>query len=148
MGSARSAAAQSLADVARAEAERRKTIARPSRVYTNKDLKPAAAGRRGNRTCFGKRRAAKPVVRRAGRGSTRLTTPDTPRPAGSEAVTDDANRRVADESSEWRRRMAEARDEVERSRTLADALQSRINALTADFSARDDPAQRATSARN
>jgi hypothetical protein len=37
-----SVAAQSLADVARAEAERRKTIAQPSRVYTNKDLKPVA----------------------------------------------------------------------------------------------------------
>jgi hypothetical protein len=34
-------AGQSLADVARLEAERRKTIARPSRVYTNHDLKPA-----------------------------------------------------------------------------------------------------------
>ena len=39
--------------------------------------------------------------------------------------------------------MAEARDQVERSRMFAEALQSRINALTADFSARDDPAQRA-----
>ena len=39
--------------------------------------------------------------------------------------------------------MAEARDQVERSRMFAEALQSRINALNADFSARDDPAQRA-----
>jgi hypothetical protein len=39
--------------------------------------------------------------------------------------------------------MAEARDRVARSRTFAEALQSQINALTADFSARDDPAQRA-----
>ena len=31
---------------------------------------------------------------------------------------------------------------LDRDRTLADALQSHINALTADFSARDDPAQR------
>jgi hypothetical protein len=39
--------------------------------------------------------------------------------------------------------MADARDQVERSRLFAEALQSRINALNADFSARDDPAQRA-----
>ncbi len=134
-------AAQSLADVARAEAERRKTIVRPSRVYTNKDLKPAP---RAEATAPVSESDAPPSpsshVPADGHS---LTTPDTPRPAGSEAVTDDANQRVADEE-EWRRRMAAARDEVERSRTLADALQSRINALTADFSARDDPAQRAT----
>ena len=38
--------------------------------------------------------------------------------------------------------MIDARASVDRSRTFADALQSRINALTADFSARSDPAQR------
>jgi hypothetical protein len=32
---------------------------------------------------------------------------------------------------------------LDHNHVLADALQSRINALTADFSARDDPAQRA-----
>jgi hypothetical protein len=39
--------------------------------------------------------------------------------------------------------MAEARERVERSRLFADALQSRVNALTTDFAARDDPAARA-----
>jgi len=50
---------------------------------------------------------------------------------------------LSDDEQRWRSRMAAARDQVDRSRTLAEALQSRINALTADFSARDDPAQRA-----
>lgn len=36
----------------------------------------------------------------------------------------------------------EARTNIDRSKTFAEALQTRINALTADFSARSDPAQR------
>jgi len=39
--------------------------------------------------------------------------------------------------------MAAARERVERSGLFADALQSRVNGLTADFAARDDPAARA-----
>ncbi len=38
--------------------------------------------------------------------------------------------------------MTAARTQLERSRTFADALQSRIAALTVDFINRDDPAQR------
>jgi len=43
----------------------------------------------------------------------------------------------------WRARMASARNALERDQLLADALQTRINSLTNDASARDDPAQRA-----
>jgi hypothetical protein len=42
----------------------------------------------------------------------------------------------------WSGRMKDLLAQLDRDRTLVDALQSRINALTADFSARDDPAQR------
>ena len=38
--------AQSLADLARIEAERRSGIAQPSRIYTNKDLKPVRSPER------------------------------------------------------------------------------------------------------
>ena len=43
----------------------------------------------------------------------------------------------------WRERMDAAREDVRRNQAFAAALQSRINGLTADFSARDDPFQRA-----
>ena len=43
----------------------------------------------------------------------------------------------------WRDRIDAAREDVRRNQAFATALQSRINGLTADFSARDDPAQRA-----
>jgi hypothetical protein len=39
--------------------------------------------------------------------------------------------------------MKDARDGLARSQTFAEALQSRINALSTDFVNRDDPAQRA-----
>ena len=42
----------------------------------------------------------------------------------------------------WSGRMQQLQDQLQRDRTLADALQSRINALTTDFVNRDDPAQR------
>lgn len=42
----------------------------------------------------------------------------------------------------WRKRMASARDALSRSQVFAEALQSRINALTTDFANRDDPVQR------
>src|SRR4029077_17820514 len=42
----------------------------------------------------------------------------------------------------WSGRMKDLLAQLDRDRILVDALQSRINALTADFSARDDPAQR------
>jgi hypothetical protein len=43
----------------------------------------------------------------------------------------------------WRDKMDAAREDVRRDQTFAAALQSRINALTADFTGRDDPYQRA-----
>src|SRR4029078_7385028 len=39
----------------------------------------------------------------------------------------------------WSRRMKDLQVQLARDEAFAEALQSRINALTADFSARDDP---------
>jgi hypothetical protein len=125
--------AQSLADIARAEAERRKSIAQPSRVYTNKDLKPvrppAGAVQAGERGAAPRREHQKGADNREA-----AATPTDPSARGPAHDSDE---------SRWRRRMADARERAERSRTFAEALQSRINALTTDFSARDDPAARA-----
>lgn len=40
------------------------------------------------------------------------------------------------------------KDQLDRDQTFADALQTRINVLTADFAAHDDPAQRAVISQN
>jgi SMC interacting uncharacterized protein involved in chromosome segregation len=70
-------------------------------------------------------------------------------PAGTPAAGDQKpaaeQKPGADEKDEawWRARMTQAREELRRSEMFIQALQSRINSLAADFSSRDDPAQRA-----
>jgi hypothetical protein len=120
---------QSLADVAKKEEERRKTVAQPAKVYTNKDLAPTPP-------------PATPP-------------PDTATPAAArpEAVKDNkespkgaqaaGEKPVVKDQSYWGDRRKSLTAQIDRDQTLADALQSRINALTTDFVNRADPAQRA-----
>lgn len=113
-----------LAEVARKEAERRKTIKTPSKLYTNDDV----AKTRGVMTSAAPVLVAAPVPAPApGESAAQSTAP--PEPAKDEAY--------------WRARITEAQDRLRRSRMFADALQTRINSLTADFTRWDDPAQRA-----
>lgn len=108
------AAAQSLAEVAQKEEARRKAIKVPGRVYTNSDLKPEP----------------------------------TPSPAGLEPLAAAAEAREGpprpEEKGEayWRELIRTARAALERSQVVTAALQSRLNALSSDIAARDDPAQR------
>ena len=44
--------------------------------------------------------------------------------------------------AEWKKRIADERDALSRAQTFAEALQSRINVLSADFVNVDDPARR------
>ena len=57
----------------------------------------------------------------------------------------DAAKKPEEEKGEeyWRERMSRAREELRRNQMFQEALQTRINSLTNDFSARDDPYQRA-----
>jgi hypothetical protein len=131
--------AQTLADVARAEEARRKAVAKTAKVYTNDDLKadfttavtpapaPPAAASGGAAPATGAPGAA------GAQGAA---------PTQADAATGAAAAPVRDQAY-WSARIAEARSATERSRMFADALQSRINALTTDFVNRDDPAQRA-----
>ena len=115
----------SLAELAKKEQERRKAIAPATRVITNKDLPKSTTP---------------PAV-----------TPATP-PAAAAAPAADAkagDEKKPDEEKDlkdeayWRARMASAREELRRAEMFRDALQSRINALSADVVNRDDPYQRA-----
>jgi hypothetical protein len=124
--------AQSLADVARAEAERRKGITRPARIYTNKDLKPVRSAT-GSGPADRSGTAPEPRPPKADRDE---------RSSSSGGAVEGEEARERGESW-WRQRMADARGRAERSHMFAEALQSRANALTADFAARDDPAARA-----
>jgi len=111
-----------LAEIARKEQERRKTLKAPAKVYTNKDLPARAATVMSAPAVAPSAAAASPADKPA----------DKAKPA-------------ADQKDEawWRARMAQAREEVRRNELFAEALQTRINSLSADVINRDDPAQRA-----
>lgn len=122
---------QSLADVARQEAERRKTIAVRGKVYTNDSLRaepqpstPPAA-------------APAPSAPSAEAPAAPATTPEGAAPGSSAPAA-----ATPPTEADWRKKVAAARDSLARLQTFSEALQSRINALTADFVNRDDPAQR------
>jgi hypothetical protein len=66
-------------------------------------------------------------------------------PADAQAAADKAAAEQEPEKDEtwWRTRITEARAKLERTKFLSDAMQTRVNSLTNDWAARDDPAQRA-----
>jgi hypothetical protein len=145
------AAAQSLADVARKEQARRKTVKKTAPVYTNKDVRPtsgpaeapppagaatAAAGGAAP-AAEGEPPAAGQETAAGAEGSGKTEGGE----QGQASRTDEEQR--ADDEARWRERMREARAALERNQMFEQALESRINALWADFTARDDPAQRA-----
>ena len=123
-----SARAQSLADVARAEQARRKAVKGAPKVYTNEDLKGT-----GEQMTSEAAAAAAPPAPGA--------KPDTakPDPEKEKAKPEEPRK----DEKYWRERMTALRNELSRNKILADALQSRVNALNADFASRDNPVQRA-----
>ncbi len=119
--------AQSLGDVARQEEERRKTIATPGKLYTNQDLHRVSSSEPSDSS------SPVPSSSAGGAGSSQTSDPDAAA-APAEPARDQAY---------WRERIHSERNALSRAELFAEALQSRINGLTADFTARDDPAQRA-----
>lgn len=135
LAGAAAAGAQSLAEVARQEAERRKTIRTSGKVYTNESL----------------RNEPPPSTPTPAQVPAAPAGPESPaadaQPEGSPSAPAAAPAAPPAEApphgeADWRKRIAAARDALSRSQIFAEALQSRINALTADFVNRDDPAQR------
>ena len=128
-------AAQSLADVARAEETRRKTVKGRAKVYTNETLRGADGGDP----------PAAPAPPPAGAAA----TPSASEPAksaapaaGSKPPAPSAPDTAKDEKY-WRGRLTSARDALARSQTFAEALQTQINGLYTEFVNTSDPAQRA-----
>ena len=125
-------AAQSLADVARAEEARRKTQKAPVKVYTNEDLG------KGGEVAF----TPPPPA-----SDTSTAKPGAPAAAGAAKPPASKPSEPSDATGKdekyWRTRITDARTAVQRSQAFHDALQSQINGLYAQFVAIDDPAQRA-----
>jgi len=129
------AAAQTLADVAKAEEARRKAVKKPAKVLSNNDLKPDTGrpSTAATATTTPTDPAAPPTPTP---GAAPINIPLSPDPGA-------VAKPSAQDEAAWKERMATARAALDRSRMFADSLQSRINALTTDFVNRDDPAQRA-----
>lgn len=128
------ASAQSLADVARQEEARRKTITTSDKVYTNDTLRPspASTGQVPAPPPVPPRPAAESPVPSADAPDVDTPTPTDPAAPGEAPGTE----------ADWRARVTGEREALSRAQIFADALQSRINVLAADFVNRDDPAQR------
>jgi hypothetical protein len=127
---AKPVSAQSLADVARAEEARRRTVKGTAKVYTNDDL-------RGGRDA-----APTPAPAPA------TTKPETAKPDTEKPKPEDKDAEPPKDEKYWRGRAVGLRNAVARNKVLADALQSRVNALNTDFANMDDPIQRAAIEQN
>jgi hypothetical protein len=124
---------QSLGDVSRKEEARRKDVKEPSKVYTNKDLGGVVVGPE-----------PPPPSTDPSKPSTASTTAerDNDKDKSAKASDQSASGEKKDQAY-WSGRMKGLAEQLRHDETFAEAMQSRINALSADFSARDDPAQRA-----
>ena len=127
LGIVLSAQTPTLGEVAKKEAERRKAQPPASKVYTNKDLPPSA------------QKPATPAPT-----ETQTTIVD-PVAAATEQKPTEKPQEQKEEKDEawWKGRMAGAREELRRNEMFAEALQTRINALSRDYVNRDNPVQRA-----
>src|SRR3954465_10829693 len=117
--------AQSLGDVAKKEEDRRGAIRVPAKVYTNKDLPPGSGG------------APTPPAA------------TTEKPADGDAAAkaktakgEGGAKEPVKDRAYWSEKLKSLQQQLDRDQGYATALQSRINALTADAVNRDDPIQR------
>lgn len=118
--------AQGLGEVAKKEEQRRKAIAAPAKVYTNKDLNAAP----------------EPSTPPATTPTTPAATPATPPTSDAAKAAESKDKPQVKDQAYWAARRKTLQEQLGRDETFAEALQSRLSALNADFVNRDDPAQR------
>jgi hypothetical protein len=116
--------AQSLADVAKAEEARRRTMKAGTKVYTNDDL---------GRTPATSPAPLQPVTA----AGTAAKPPEPAAKPGEEKPVDPTKTEPY-----WKERAAALQQSLSRNKLLLDALQSQVNGLNAEFMNTDDPGQR------
>jgi hypothetical protein len=138
------ASAQTLGEIAKKEEERRKAIKSQGKVYTNDTVRGEPGRPAATSPASPAEASSVPPPPPAAAPSPSGVAP-APVAAGERApqARETASPDGPRDAAYWRQRIQAARDALDRSQTFAEALQSRINALSADFVARDDPAQRA-----
>jgi hypothetical protein len=130
-----------LSDLAK-RAQEKKGTPPATKTFTNDDLKNAGTSPADD--------TSRPADAKAADGKDASKSADGKGAKSGDATkADDAKKDDASKADPtktekyWRDRMDAAREDVRRNQAFATALQSRINGLTADFTSRDDPAQRA-----
>jgi len=121
-----SAQTPTLAELARREEARRKGVTAPAKLRTHQDVPQGAAPKQ----------AAPAPDEKAGKAEDKAAgaADDKPGAKPEEPVKD---------AAWWQKRIATVRDELRRNEMFVDAMQTKVNSLSADFAARDDPYQRA-----
>ena len=114
--------AQSLADVAKAEEARRKTVKARGKVYTNEDLGGAPA--------------TSPAPAAAAPTTTAKPADATAKPEQQTPVDPTKTEKY------WKDRVAAIQQSLSRNKVLLEALQSQVNGLNAEYMNTDDPGQR------
>jgi hypothetical protein len=141
LGTAAAAPAQTLGEVARREAERRKTVKSSGKVITNESLRRELPPEPGPGAPAAPAAPAPGTGAPAAPGAPAAATTAPAAPAAPAPAAPPPAAPVNDEAA-WRKRMTDARDQLQRAQTFAEALQTRVNSLSTDFVNRDDPAQR------
>jgi len=127
--------AQSLAEVAKKEEDRRKTITAPAKVYTNQDLKPVPE-------------SSTPAPSSTASTPASGSTPDASAASSKEEKEGEKTKGPVKDKAYWSARMKGLQENLTRDEGYAEAMQTRFNSLTTDFVNRDDPIQRATIEQN
>lgn len=129
---AAAASAQSIAEVAKKEEARRKAIKTPAKVYTDADLK-----RNTPATPQSQNAAPAPVPSpTAQAGAADPSVKEGEQKAGAK------EQEPEKDEAWWHDRITQARTKLDRAKLQADAMQTRINSLTNDWAARDNPVER------
>ena len=111
----------SLAELARKEAERRKTVKDSKTVITAKDLPESA------------RKTATPPAATAHGAAAPASETGAAAPAGGDQKPAPAGHAAQDDEAAWRGRITQARETLQRNEVFLQALQTRQNALYNDF---------------
>ena len=114
--------AQSLADVAKAEAARRKTVKPGAKVYTNEELSGTPSTSPA---------PAQPVTTTTAKPADPAAKPEAQKPVDPTKT-----------QQYWKDRATAIQQSLSRNKLLVEALQSQVNGMNAEFMNTDDPGQR------
>ena len=128
------APAQTLGELARQEEARKNASKTPPKVITNDTIHSLPRPTPGGASTTAAPTTTAPSSSAAA---------GTQKPAGANAEEKKPAADPKKDEAAWRQRMQTERDALQRAQMFAEALQSRINSLTTDFTSRADPAQRA-----